>query len=380
MDIPVSKNTEQMIVIPCYNEPDVAKTLNSLFACETGDFCTEIILLINSFQISSSEIKDFNRKTFAEAEEFAFLNNNTHIKLIPLLVEDLEGHQTGAGQPRKIGMDEALRRFLSIEKETGVIVSLDADCMVEKNYLNEIYKTFRKDKKLLSATLAFRHPIEHLEENDPIRKSIELYEIYLHYYRAALAYTGYPYAYHTIGSAFAVRIVPYAQVGGMGKQQAGEDFYFLQKIFPLGKTIEIKTTTVYPAARLSDRVPFGTGPALAKMISGKELIKLTYTFESFRILKTLFDSIDRLFKSSDIKKTLETFSPILTEFLLNDDFISEMEIINRTTSTFPAFRKRFFHYFNAFKILKYLNFAHPKYFELKDVRGEVKFLSDTYSK
>ena len=371
-EIPVSENTGLIIVIPCYNEPDVEKTLQSLFACETGDFSTEIILVINSYCISDEEIKEINRKTFRKSKQFAEKCNHSYLRLIPLLIEDLPGRQTGAGQPRKIGMDEALERFLSINKENGVIVSLDADCLVDTNYLTEIYNAFYKNKNLLSATIAFRHPTEHLQKNDPIRKSIELYEDYLHYYRAALEYTGYPYAYHTIGSAFAVKCIPYAQVGGMGKQQAGEDFYFLQKIFPLGKTIEICTTKVYPAARLSDRVPFGTGPALAKMIAGEEIVKYTYSFESFQILKSLFNIIDLFFKkdSETIEKQISKLSPELLKFLLNDNFISELEIINKTTSTLPAFRKRFFNYFNAFKILKYLNFMHPDYLELKDVRQE----------
>ncbi len=372
-NIQASDNTELIVVIPCYNEPDAEKTLESLFACNAGDFCTEIILLINSFEISSKEIIEFNRKTFTRAKEFALFKNNSNLKLIPLLIDNLPGHQTGAGQPRKIGMDEALRRFISIRKENGVIVSLDADCLVDKNYLTEIHKTFYTNEKILSATIAFQHPVEHLPENDPVRKSMELYETYLHYYRAALEYTGYPYAYHTIGSAFAVRCKPYAQVGGMGKQQAGEDFYFLQKIFPLGKTTEIKTAKVYPAARVSDRVPFGTGPALAKMIADKDIIKYTYSFESFNTLKSLFDIIDQLFKVNPeaIKKQISKLSPILAEFLSNDNFVAEIGIINQTTSSLPAFRKRFFNYFNAFKILKYLNFVHPRYMELKEVRQEI---------
>ncbi len=53
-NIPVSNDTELIIVIPCYNEPDIEKTLDSLFSCDTGGFCTEIILLINSYEISST--------------------------------------------------------------------------------------------------------------------------------------------------------------------------------------------------------------------------------------------------------------------------------------------------------------------------------------
>lgn len=379
-NIPVSEKTDLIVVIPCYNEPDAEKTLLDLFSCEKEDFCTEVLLIINSYCISSQEAKELNRKTYMNALELASVYNDEYIRLIPFIIKDLPGRQTGAGLPRKIGMDEALRRFLSVGKEDGVIVSLDADCRIEKNYLKEIHKTFKKDKKLLSATIAFHHPVKHLPEDNVIRQSMELYELYLHYYRNALAYTGYPYAYHTVGSAFAVRCLPYAQVGGMGKQQAGEDFYFLQKIFPLGKTQEINATYVYPAARLSDRVPFGTGPALVKMISADHIVKYTYSFQSFCVLKELFDHIDKIYESSreDMEGLINRFSPMLFEFLLNDGFLFEVDVIKQTTSSLPAFRKRFFNYFNAFKILKFLNFVHPEYLELKEVREEVAKLKREY--
>ncbi len=371
-DIPVSENTELIVVIPCYDESGVFDTLDCLFECESGNFDTEIILIINSFSISKDIIKKHNKETYERALKYASEKKRENLKLLPTLIEELPGHQTGAGVPRKIGMDEALIRFLSINKENGVIVSLDADCMVEKNYLPEIYNTFSGNEKLLSATIDFHHPVCHLERENPIRKSMELYEIYLHYYKSALRYCGYPYAYHTIGSAFAVRCMPYAQVGGMGKQQAGEDFYFLQKIFPLGKTKEIFTTKIYPAARLSDRVPFGTGPALAKMIAEKEIAKYTYSFKSFQILKTFFEKIDFFFKASpeSIENEIKNLPDFVLKFLSEDDFLSEIDIINRTTATLPAFKKRFFNYFNAFKILKFLNFIHPVYLPFKEVKGE----------
>ena len=64
----------------------------------------------------------------------------------------------------------------------------------------------------------------------------------------------------TIGSAFAVTANAYIKRGGMTRSQAGEDFYFLQTLAQIGTVGEITTTKVYPSARLSDRIPFGTGP------------------------------------------------------------------------------------------------------------------------
>ena len=241
--------------------------------------------------------------------------------------------------------------------------------------MTEIYRNF-KEYDLNSATIAFHHRVEDLDETDPLRRATEQYEMYLHYYRSALEYCGYPYPYFTIGSAFAVTAETYTKAGGMGKQQSGEDFYFLQKVFPLGKTGFIDTTCVYPAARTSDRVPFGTGPALQKMLNENTTVKMTYRFKAFGSLKILFDNLDSFFKQPD--GIVNTFTGNLPEylsvFLQKDGFSEKIAEINRHTATLSNFRKRFFQYFNAFKIVKYLNFVHPDYFRVGDVETQFREL------
>ena len=92
------------------------------------------------------------------------------------------------------------------------------------------------------------------------------YELHLRYLNLFSRFTGFPYAYHTIGSCFGVRAETYASQGGMNKRKAGEDFYFLHKIIPLGEFREINNTCVIPSPRESDRVPFGTGAAIGKYL------------------------------------------------------------------------------------------------------------------
>jgi hypothetical protein len=356
--------TQIIVVIPCYNEPDMMQTIKSLFDCDRGDFGVEIILVVNSYAISPEAVKNANRISFQEAGRFALANNAPGFSLYPILLEELPGHQTGAGLPRKTGMDEAVRRFRENNLPQGIIVSLDADTTVKRNYLTEIYRCFRQ-YRLRSATIEFHHPVEHLDPEDAVRKATEAYERYLRHYRSALEYTGYPYAYYTIGSAFAVTMETYRQAGGMGKQQAGEDFYFLQKVFPLGKTRFIDTTCVYPAARTSDRVPFGTGPAIAKMIKEKRFFKSAYRKEAFDELKALFDRIPSFYQSSpgQIEALIKDFPEHLRNFLNVNDFPAKIEEINRHTASLENFRKRFFNYFTAFRIVKYLNSVHPDPFE-----------------
>ena len=362
-----------IVVIPCYKEPELNRTVQSLFDCERGNFHVEIIILINSHQIDSNDIVAMNRDSHRQMIDFASKNNSPDFFFTPILLENLPGHQTGAGLPRKLGMDEAILHFNG--DKSGIIVSLDADCLVEKNYLTEIYRNF-KEYKLNSATIEFHHPVEHLDASDPLRIAAVNYENYLRYYRQALEFCCYPYPYFTIGSAFAVTAETYLKVGGMGKQQSGEDFYFLQKVFPLGKTRFIDTTCVYPAARISDRIPFGTGPALQKMLVENQLSKFSYKVEAFKTLKTLFGRIDLFFKRTEkeIEEIINDLPEYLLLFLKEDGFLSRIEEINRYTASLPNFRKRFFLYFNAFKILKYLNFVHPAYFELADVREQYSLL------
>lgn len=368
------------VVIPCYNEPDVLSTIKSLFDSSYDNLKIEVVVVVNSYIISSQEVKDFNKKTFFSLEEYASNNNTINFILTPLFYENLPGHQTGAGLPRKLGMDKAVEDYFLENNPSGIVVSLDADCIVEENYFKEIYDSFKK-RKLKSATIQFHHLTGHLLPDDKIRIATEIYEEYLRYYRAALEYTGYPYSYYTIGSAFAVTAQTYKMVGGMGKQQAGEDFYFLQKVFPLGKTHFISTTKVYPAARISNRVPFGTGPSIEKMIKSGQFNKLTYQVKAFDEIKLLFDSIDLFFcANKDVfKASCIIFPKHLLLFLEREDFYKKIEEINRHTATLPNFRKRFFAYFNAFKILKYMNYVHPSLYELADMKEQYLLLRNKFS-
>jgi hypothetical protein len=369
-DEPVSGETDLIIIIPCYNEPDIKKTICSIIACDKPDCAVEVIVLMNAYRHSPTEVLQVNRQSLEDVKILAGQYNSPRFKIISHYIDNLSGKQTGAGVPRKMLMDEALLRLLRVDNEAGIIVSLDADCTVDKNYLQEIHRAFKADKKLCSATIEFHHPVAHLPEDDPVRIATERYELYLRYYRCALAFCGYPYPYYTIGSAMAVRASVYAGAGGMGRQEAGEDFYFLQKVFPLGKTIHIDTTRVYPAARLSDRVPFGTGTAIRRIMAEKEMRKMTYSLESFQTLKRLFDSIEVFYASGSIEidNIISSYPQYMRKFLQTDHFLQHVEEIKANVADVHFFRKRFFNYFNAFKIVKYLNFVHPEWLALRDVR------------
>jgi hypothetical protein len=281
----------------------------------------------------------------------------------------------GAGMARKIGMDEAIRRFNAVNKPDGVIVSLDSDCLVSSNYMQQIESVFTKDKACFAATIHFKHRIEEMKDEKQ-RIGIKLYEDYLHYYKKALDFAGFPDSIYTIGSAFAVRAEAYVKQGGMNRRKAGEDFYFLNKLTKLGKIKEIREAIVFPSARVSDRVPFGTGAAMSKWMKEEDDLTLTYNFAAFQNLKCLFDQVDSFFRitAEELSVRMSSLPDSIHQYLQSIDFKSKLSEVNQNSSSLFSFRKRFFQFFDGFVILRFLNFAHQNYYLRQDLPEAIQLL------
>lgn len=356
-------------MIPCLNEPEISRTLESLWSCSPIKSACEVVVVVNESERSSSEIKATNERTYRELLDWKMQNDRKGMILHPIYAPSVEARSAGAGMARKIGMDEIIRRFNDINREDGVIVSLDADCLVSENYLQVIESTFSSDKKCFAATLNFRHRVEEMADEKQ-RQGIQLYEDYLHYYKKALDFAGFPNSIYTIGSAFAVRADVYVKQGGMNRRQAGEDFYFLNKLTSLGRIVEISNAFVYPSARVSDRVPFGTGAAMNKWMNLDGDLTVTYNFRAFLDLKKFFDQVELLYKAdeptySEIKSAIAT--PIIDYFKVIG-FDQKVVEINKYSSSLAAFKKRFFQFFDAFVIMRFLNISHQDYYQRQNLQ------------
>jgi len=364
-----------IVVIPCFREPDILLTLESLNQCELPIQKVEVIVLINHSEAASEAIKEYNLKTKKEVEQWIANNKKESLTFYVLGPFELQKKWAGVGLARKSAMDEALTRFNLLQKPKGVIVSLDADTLVAKNYLVEIERHFEQNTGDVGVTISFEHQTNGLDKNE--LEGILLYEKYLIYYKKALEYVGYPNAMFTIGSAFAVTSESYVKRGGMTRRQAGEDFYFLQTLALIGRVGELTSTSVYPSARVSNRVPFGTGPIMGKWLKKEEDLTKTYNFQAFIDLKVFFDEIEKLFKIDENRfyEIVEKLPNSIRQFLYTDNFWKEIEDLNQNCSTLKSFQNRFFHKFNAFKILKYLNFGHEKFYEKADLEEQVIILN-----
>jgi hypothetical protein len=359
---PNNVKADIIVVIPCYNELELIHTLQSIKTSKKPNANILIAVIINSAINANSNVLLQNRLTFTEVERFAVLNNDSNLIYFPLLCENLPRKHAGVGLARKIGMDLSIDHFHSNNNNSGLIISLDADCEVSENFFTSIYDEFNKNEKLNATIHNFHHRVEN--DDKDIESAIRQYEMYLRYFSKMLKYTGFPYYYHTIGSAFAVSADAYVRVGGMGRQQGGEDFYFLQKVFQLGHIVELHQTYVFPMARFSDRVPFGTGPALQKILDEPDRNIKVYSKQSFFYLKSLFERKDGFFKKNEneIKALLLQLHPALQNFLTEVNFIDSLNDCNNNCSNLNSYRKRFYHHFNSFKIIKYLNYVHPSPF------------------
>src|ERR1041385_133403 len=251
---PPPRDLGLVVVIPCYDEPDLIGTLESLWSCQRPACAAGVIVVINSPAECAAEIRARNRRTLEEGRGWAEGHAGTGIDFHWLHFPDLPPKQAGVGLARKIGMDEAARRLDDVGRSKGVIAGFDADCRCEVNYLKSIERHFAGHLRSPACSIYFEHPLAGPLEPE-IYEAIAVYELHLRYYVQALRYAGFPHAYHTIGSAMAGRADAYMKQGGMNKRQAGEDFYFLQKMFALGGFTELNGTTVFPSPRESDRVP-----------------------------------------------------------------------------------------------------------------------------
>lgn len=376
IEIRPDQNLGISIVIPCFREPEIHKTLHSLHQCDPPKSQVEVLILINHSETADAETKRFNRITKAELENWIRQNGKSWLQYFAMGPVELKKKWAGAGIARKTGMDEAIRRFNLIEKPDGIIISLDADTLVDKNYLLEIEKHFKVNRKNIATTISFEHQKEGLNEKH--LEGIRLYEKFMKYYKAALGFTGYPFAMFTVGSAFAVTAEAYVKRGGMNRRQAGEDFYFLQGLTRFGEVGEILTTKVYPSARLSNRVPFGTGPILKKWMDGEEDLTKTYNFQAFQDLRIFFEVREKLFNlnKDQFHQMMKTIPEPVSEFIINDNFWLELEDLNNNCSTLKMFHKRFWQKFNAFKILKFLNFSHEHFYDKGDLEKQIQLFGE----
>jgi len=362
-------DTGIIVVIPAYNEPEINRLLDSLLRCREPECRIEVIIVINAPDDAPTESLENNLRSLKNIESWKRENKTIFFRLFAFIAEHPLIKGWGVGLARKTGMDEAVYRFNAIDRPDGVILNLDADCTVEENYFLAVYNELLKKSDHSACSIYFEHPLSGTDYSDVNYKYITLYELHLRYYYQGLAYSGFPNVFHTVGSATAVKAITYVKAGGMNRKQAGEDFYFIQKLIPAGGYFYLNSTIVYPSPRASTRVPFGTGVSIGRLDADKSPTLMTYNIQAFRELSTFFKLVDTVFDCpyDELADLYHQLPDSLQMFLEINDWEKKMTEVKSNTSGLLSFRKRFFEWFNMFKVVKYLNHTHAEYFRKKPV-------------
>lgn len=287
-----------------------------------------------------------------EADYFAIADSELRLSLIDASSPGLEipERDGGVGSARKMGMDAALQILDAEGSGRGIISCLDADALVEDNYLSAISEFFKKSN-CPAAHTAYAHQIpdnlEHLS-------SICRYEIFLRSYVIGLMYAGSPYAFPSIGSTISCTAQSYLAVRGMNRRAVAEDFHFLDKLAKLGPVGFIGKTTVHPSARLSRRVAFGTGRKMHYFLEEAKEEYLVHHPDIFTILRAWLEEVtaapDR--SAGAIMAAAKNIHPLLNGYLNGVKFPENWEMIRKNSADADHLLRQFHAWFDGLKTLR----------------------------
>lgn len=334
------------ICIPAYREPYLLSTLESLKQCSLPQRSVQVVVFINCSENDEEQVK---KESHALKEEVGkwISNYEGALHFECLINTELPKKKAGVGLARKV-----LGDYVS-EQYPGVLAYLDADCTVSENYLKEI-EDFFQNASCQAAAIHFEHQIDNTKTHVPILE----YELHLRYYIAMQDWLALPFAFHTVGSSMAVTTQGYTARGGMNTRKAGEDFYFLQKFCKDQVVGKITKATVYPSARESTRVPFGTGRAMLAYQEEGFSWK-TYNPQSFELLRPFIKRVPLFYEGGIDFEDLDSRVKGFLESIETQDKIEKIKV---NSKSLPSFEKSFFQFFDAFKLMKYLHF-------MRDVHG-----------
>ncbi|MBQ9804713.1 MAG: glycosyltransferase [Lentisphaeria bacterium] len=254
----------------------------------------------------------------------------------------------GVGAARKAGMDAFCAAVPPEKLEQTAIFSLDADTLVAPEYFLHVLPEVLRGG---GVALDFAH---RPADNAARQQAIDRYEAYLRRYRDKLRDAGSPYAFFTIGSAFAVRGDAYIRAGGMKVREAGEDFYFLQAVAKTSGVRSLDGAVVFPSPRTSHRVPFGTGPAVAALLAGKPLDEIPD--RAFEMLKQVLAQADGDDKLADPAEFLGRVPEMAAEFFRQEHFETVWKKVLQNLPHRQGAAVRAFHeWFDGLKTLRFLH-------------------------
>ncbi len=282
------------LAIPAMNEADyLPDTMGCIQAQQFFSAKPEVYLWVCVNQPESYReekeklhICENNRKTLAYLQNYPTKNLTVIDRSSP--GKGWKGKDHGVGMARKVLMDG----IAEVAMPQDIIVSMDADSYYGPAYLSSVLDIFTRNPDVVALSNPYYHS---LTGDETLDRAMLRYEIYMRYYAINMWRIGSPYSFTALGSAIALPVWAHRKIGGMTAKKSGEDFYLLQKLRKTGNIINHNTEKVYPGTRYSDRVFFGTGPALIKGSKGLWDSYPIYNHDLFDQVKDTYDIFPALF-------------------------------------------------------------------------------------
>lgn len=308
-----------------------------------------VLVVVNHGEQASADDKRQNLQDLARLIE---LSERTELPLAWVDAAspgfEVPARQAGVGFARKLGLDLALSRLNW--QELPLLVCLDADTLVEKNYLQTIVAHFQSST-LGAAVLPFCHQ----PAGDAAHQAaIDRYELFLRSYVLGLRLAGSPYAFNSVGSAMACRAEAYVRTGGMNSRKAGEDFYFLQGLAKTDGVGPLFGTTVFPEPRVSARAPFGTGRSMGRLLNGDTQGVLFYPSSVFRVLAAWLSTVEQHLRSDagELLRRAFEISPVLAGYLEQSKWLTTWPRLQLTHQDETRRRGAFHAWFDGFRTMR----------------------------
>ncbi|MBN2179304.1 MAG: hypothetical protein JW743_07735 [Deltaproteobacteria bacterium] len=374
----VRRNVDNIVVIPALAElSHLFRTLESLSKNPVSELArTLVICVVNNRAGSSEEEIDDNQRTLTIVRSLihgrvvdGIEAGPVPMPIIHTIVKsgikigyvdasspgcEMDDRDGGVGLARKIGFDRALELFDHGKEGVKLLFSLDADTLVNNNYLSAVRDYFEKTGSR-AAVLSFEHQ-KAMERKE--QEAICCYEMFLRSYVLGLRYAGSRYAHHSVGSIIVCTAEAYTDVRGMNKRKAGEDFYFLNKLAKAHTIGLVNTTRVYPSSRSSNRVPFGTGRRIEGFKNGSSNEYLAYNPKTFHVLKEWLRFMSSG-ESEDMDRILSRAKKIhiaLEAFLRENRFNEAWPRLVKNAKTPDVLSAHFHLWFDGFKQFKLIRY------------------------
>jgi hypothetical protein len=340
------------IAIPALDELEFLPHTLAAIAKQKTEFPFSVYVCVNQpdewwNDPQKIEICQNNQKLLYTLTSSNFLNSSNSLITIDKTSAGKGWHKdnAGVGWARKTLFEEIMKTAT----DDDVIISLDADTLFNEGYFQSIGENFVQNiVEVISV------PYYHkLTDDENANRAILRYEIYMRNYFINMHRIGSPYTFTAIGSAIALKVKALKKIRNITPLSSGEDFYLLQKLRKMTSISNYNSELVYPAARFSSRVLFGTGPAMIKGNSGNWESYPIYHQSLFDKIKETYDMIHELFIED---KDTEFIGFLKIRYKTNDLWSP----LRKNFKTLSQFTRAFHEKADGLRILQFLKAKHQE--------------------